>query len=151
MCLICCSVYIFLNTTIYSYYWYTTICYNIPFISHTHLVPGRNPLCFQNSPNSSGNGTIAQQVSRDLTCARKTFPIPLHHRHQPVLLTPGRMGPWSQLLTPNPDSANRITQHEPEFVGPGDSFPLLNYPVLVITCFFLFLVNRSGTQCGRLL
>ncbi|XP_029533543.1 mitochondrial-processing peptidase subunit alpha-like isoform X1 [Oncorhynchus nerka] len=35
----------------------------------------------QNSRNSTGHGQVAQLVSRDLTCARKTFPT-LHHRHQ---------------------------------------------------------------------
>uniref|UniRef100_A0A674E9Q0 Cyclin-dependent kinase 2-associated protein 1-like n=1 Tax=Salmo trutta TaxID=8032 RepID=A0A674E9Q0_SALTR len=63
------------------------------FIIYTHLVLGWTSLWLQNSLNSSGHGIVAQLVSRDLTCARKTFPTPL--RHQPVPLTPGRMGTWT--------------------------------------------------------
>ena len=62
----------------------------------------------QNSLNSSGHGNIAQSVLRDLTCARKTFPTPLHHCHQPVPLTPAQDGAMDscclrQILAPNPD------------------------------------------------
>uniref|UniRef100_A0A673XUT6 Transient receptor potential cation channel, subfamily V, member 1 n=1 Tax=Salmo trutta TaxID=8032 RepID=A0A673XUT6_SALTR len=66
---------------------------------YTNLVPGRTPLFLQ---NSSGHGfykvwhsNVAQLVSRDLICARKIFPTPVHHCHQPVPLTSGRMGPWT--------------------------------------------------------
>ena len=62
-------------------------------IRYSHLVPSLAPLCLQNSLNYLVNGNVAQLVSRNLMYARKTFPIPLHHHHQPVPLTPGRMGP----------------------------------------------------------
>uniref|UniRef100_A0AAZ3RT42 DNA helicase n=1 Tax=Oncorhynchus tshawytscha TaxID=74940 RepID=A0AAZ3RT42_ONCTS len=96
-------------------------------VEHTHLY-----YLTQNSLNSSGNLNIAHLVSRDqgtrdLMCARKTLPTPLYHRHQPVLLIPGTIGP-------NPDSAISMTQQEPGFVRPGDVFPLLNCPLLVIVC-----------------
>jgi hypothetical protein len=76
-------------------------------IRYTHLVLGRIPLCLQNSLNSSGHGNIAQSVLRDLTCARKTFPTPLHHFHQPVPLTPAQNGATDscclrQILIPVP-------------------------------------------------
>jgi hypothetical protein len=89
------------------------------FIRYTHLAPCRTPLCLQNS--SSGHGNVAQLISRDLMCATS-----LYHWHQ------AERGNGLMLLTPNPNSAISMTQQEPGFVGPGDVFPFLSCPVLVI-------------------
>jgi hypothetical protein len=53
------------------------------------------------------------------------------------------------LLTPNPDSAISMTQQEPGFVGPGNVFPLLNCPVLVIACPLepLLVFRQGSTSC----
>ena len=105
------------------------------FIRYIHLVLGRTPLCHRDSLNSSGHGNVARLVSRDLTLAMKTFHIPLHHLHQTVYLTLVRMGQWIHAAYAKSLLCHlSMTQQEPGFVGPGDVFPLLNCPVLVITC-----------------
>lgn len=60
-------------------------------IRYTHLVPGRTLICLENSLNFKGHENVAQLILRDLKCARKAFPTPLHH--QLVLLKKDRMGP----------------------------------------------------------
>ncbi|XP_064812972.1 guanine nucleotide-binding protein subunit alpha-11-like isoform X2 [Oncorhynchus masou masou] len=62
------------------------------------------------SQSSSGDGNVAQLVSRDLMCARKTFPSPLHQ---------AGWGYGLLQLTPNPDSAISMMQQEPGFVRTG--------------------------------
>uniref|UniRef100_A0A4W5MN65 Transient receptor potential cation channel, subfamily V, member 1 n=1 Tax=Hucho hucho TaxID=62062 RepID=A0A4W5MN65_9TELE len=65
---------------------------------YTHVVLGRTPPFLQNSSVHGfykvWHSSVAQLVSRDLICARKIFPTPLHHCHQPVSLTSGRIWPW---------------------------------------------------------
>lgn len=36
----------------------------------------------------------ARLVLMDSMCAKKTFPIPLHHHYQPAMLTLGKLGAW---------------------------------------------------------
>jgi hypothetical protein len=60
--------------------------------SPVYLIPKMLSLLGLVSNNVQIRSIVAKLISRDLTCARKMFPTPVHHRHQPVPLTPGRMG-----------------------------------------------------------
>ena len=104
----------------------------------------------KNSLNSLGHGNVAQLVSRDLTCARKTS---LHHHHQPVPLTPGRMRPWT-----NAAHAKSWLCHQHDVIGTRIIGPSHVFPASVVQCwwsrthwrqFFLFLDDRSRTRGGR--
>lgn len=84
------------------------------FTRYTHLVPGRTLICSGNSLNFKGHGNIAQLILRDLKCARKAFPTPLHH--QPVPLKPDRMEPWTHAAY-----AKNWLRHQNDVTGTGIS------------------------------
>ena len=60
-------------------------------------------------------------------CAKKTFPTPLHHRHQPGLLTQGRLAPWVFAV-----AAKFCPYHL--YASAEMFFPVFNCEVLVSLC-----------------
>lgn len=77
----------------------------------------------------------------DPTCAKDTFPTPLHHNHQPELLTQGSLGPinscfWHQMLSPSSLCHNRNIRliGLVWFIRQDGVFPICNCQVLVSMC-----------------
>jgi hypothetical protein len=91
--------------------------------------------------------------SRDLTCARKTFPTPLNYHHQPV---PGRMGSMDscclgQILTLPTTWHNRNWDSSDQAMFFHSSIVQCWWSRAHWRHFFLFLAGRKETRCGLLL
>ena len=85
-------------------------------------------------------------------CAKKTFPTPLHHRHQPGLLTQGGLGPWIHAVGDNSDPTICMPQQKSRFIRPGTFFQSSTvqfwWACAHCSLSFLFLADRSGTWRG---
>jgi hypothetical protein len=125
------------------------------FIRYIRLVPGQTPLCLQNSQNSLVHGYVPQLVSRDLTYARNHSP---HHYTTATSLYCWHQAGWAMascclhqiLPLPQNDATGtwirwiRQCFSTPQLSSVGDGVAHWSH-------FCLFLVDRSGTWCGRLL
>lgn len=65
------------------------------------------------------------------TCAKETFPTPLH---QLGLLTQGWLGPWIHTVDANSDNTVCLPQQKSRFIRPGYIFKIFKCQVFMILC-----------------